>query len=416
MELKETHPVNPYQPKSQETLVDVIREDLDGSPEVTRVDHDSSFEICWDYSEQEQQFQRGFLMKNQKKYAKSFNIHEELLSDCSEITIFIQTELCDETLDDYLMRRNAMLFDLKRRSAEKYQQAKMSFLKEARKIFQQIIAGLVYIHNNCMMVHRDLKPSNIFLNKNMVVKLGDFGLAKQLQPFSKNTMVSTGQTLPKIKSDEVLSLTEKRTFIYTSPEQLRRHSIYDERADIYSLGVIALRLFHPMATLMEFFDVVKDLKENKGLADEKNELSEILSKMISEKPQERPTLKGIQLVFEKIMEEENIECKDLGMNRVKYEGNSTFVEKWLKIIQKKLYVFAGKEQKKAEKVFILEDCNVKIDQNQELVVIEHPFQLGCAIGSSEKESKRVESLFRMFQEVFGDRTDLINFCFVPERR
>lgn len=31
------------------------------------------------------------------------------------------------------------------------------------------------------MVHRDLKPSNIFLNDNLLVKIGDFGLVYKLQ-------------------------------------------------------------------------------------------------------------------------------------------------------------------------------------------------------------------------------------------
>jgi mitogen-activated protein kinase 15 len=37
-----------------------------------------------------------------------------------------------------------------------------------------------YIHDTLQNVHRDIKPTNIFLNKNLCVKIGDFGLTKSL--------------------------------------------------------------------------------------------------------------------------------------------------------------------------------------------------------------------------------------------
>ena len=43
----------------------------------------------------------------------------------------------------------------------------------------QIIDGVKYLHS-CNVIHRDLKLGNIFLTKNMVVRLGDFGLATRL--------------------------------------------------------------------------------------------------------------------------------------------------------------------------------------------------------------------------------------------
>ena len=45
---------------------------------------------------------------------------------------------------------------------------------EARRFFQQIISGVDYCHRH-MIVHRDLKPENLLLDKNLHVKIADFG-------------------------------------------------------------------------------------------------------------------------------------------------------------------------------------------------------------------------------------------------
>jgi serine/threonine protein kinase len=47
---------------------------------------------------------------------------------------------------------------------------------ESRKIFQQIIFGLEYLHAH-QVAHRDLKPENILLDEENNVKIADFGLS-----------------------------------------------------------------------------------------------------------------------------------------------------------------------------------------------------------------------------------------------
>ena len=47
--------------------------------------------------------------------------------------------------------------------------------KYARQLFSQILDGVEYIHGKGM-AHRDLKLENIFLDSNVGVKIGDFGL------------------------------------------------------------------------------------------------------------------------------------------------------------------------------------------------------------------------------------------------
>lgn len=45
-------------------------------------------------------------------------------------------------------------------------------------IFKQLLHGLKHIHEKGL-IHRDIKPANIFLNENQILKIGDFGLAKE---------------------------------------------------------------------------------------------------------------------------------------------------------------------------------------------------------------------------------------------
>ena len=56
----------------------------------------------------------------------------------------------------------------------------------------QIIDAVSYLHKRCI-IHRDLKLGNIFLDENLEVKVGDLGLAAQLNEPNerKKTMCGT---------------------------------------------------------------------------------------------------------------------------------------------------------------------------------------------------------------------------------
>lgn len=91
-------------------------------------------------------------------------------------------------------------------------------------IFSQIIRGLMFLHSRFIM-HRDIKPENILLTDTIEfkeVKIADFSLAEEFQ--NKNINVKCG------------------TPGYMAPEIFQNRG-YDERVDIYSLGVILFMMY-----------------------------------------------------------------------------------------------------------------------------------------------------------------------------
>lgn len=54
--------------------------------------------------------------------------------------------------------------------------------EHATLLFYQLLRGLKFIHS-ANVLHRDLKPANIFINtEQMLLKIGDFGLARIVDP------------------------------------------------------------------------------------------------------------------------------------------------------------------------------------------------------------------------------------------
>ena len=91
--------------------------------------------------------------------------------------------------------------------------------------FSQLLLGLKDCHRHKTeegkkpIIHRDIKPGNILLDEHDNVKIGDFGLAKEL------------------KSDSKFAKTYVGTPYYMSPEVINEQR-YDERSDIWALGCL----------------------------------------------------------------------------------------------------------------------------------------------------------------------------------
>lgn len=79
------------------------------------------------------------------------------------------------------------------------------------------------------IIHRDIKPENLLLSKSGVLKLCDFGFARQMS-----------------KKDGAVYTDYVSTWWYWSPELLVGDAAYDASVDIWSLGCIFTEIYNGM--------------------------------------------------------------------------------------------------------------------------------------------------------------------------
>lgn len=99
--------------------------------------------------------------------------------------------------------------------------------ERAARYLSGILEGLARLHE-AGIVHRDLKPANVMLTDQDTVVIADFGLSR-----------ARGETpAAKAKAGDLFFGTK----YYAAPEQVRDPDAADERADLYSAGVILYRM------------------------------------------------------------------------------------------------------------------------------------------------------------------------------
>ncbi|MBQ5559678.1 MAG: serine/threonine protein kinase [Lachnospiraceae bacterium] len=157
------------------------------------------------------------------------------------------------------------------------------------------------------IIHRDIKPENIFVSKSGDFKLGDFGIARELDKTTGN-------------------LSQKGTKNYMAPEVFRGTK-YDATVDIYSLGIVLYRLLNnnrlpflppsPVQVRYSDYEQAMHMRLNNELilppCNASPDLAEIVLKAISYFPERRyqsPTQMKMDL-------------KKVLQNNAKSEDNST---------------------------------------------------------------------------------------------
>ena len=166
--------------------------------------------------------------------------------------------------------------------------------EEIWNIFYQCILGLNYLHSQDI-VHRDIKPANIFMTKNKIIKIGDFGVSALVK--------EKKEVLKKIRK---LKFTVVGTPEYMAPEILKQKK-YNEKVDIFSMGCV----FYKICCLKDYQKQDIYLEGNrfkiKVISSEipknyDNDLMDVIQLMLVEDPEKRSDSKTI---LSKILENYN---------------------------------------------------------------------------------------------------------------
>ena len=145
------------------------------------------------------------------------------------------------------------------------------------KLFLQISIGMAYLHSK-RILHRDLKSLNIFLTNHLQVKIGDLGVARQLE---KGKFATTFIGTPYYLSPEICDNKE-----------------YNEKSDVWALGCILYELCtfnHPFDAKSQGALILKIINEPvKDISNDFSQSMKNLIKLLLEKDDIiRPSIKDI---------------------------------------------------------------------------------------------------------------------------
>ncbi len=143
------------------------------------------------------------------------------------------------------------------------------------KIIEQVCYALGYAHRNDV-IHRDIKPANVIVQSDGVVKLLDFGIARQEK--TDGHLTRTGHVIGTLQ--------------YMAPERLK-NATFDGRSDIFSVGVMLFQLLTGQLPFTGDYSIVqKILSEkhpplNQFLEEYPSALDGILDRALAKNPEDR---------------------------------------------------------------------------------------------------------------------------------
>ncbi|XP_057368409.1 uncharacterized protein LOC130689477 [Daphnia carinata] len=194
--------------------------------------------------------------------------------------LYIQMELCQqENLANWLKTRQPSNL-------------------EVDQIFREILSAVNYLHSKGL-VHRDLKPNNILFDSDWSIKVGDFGLSKNIATDGgcQSVNLSTEEKKSNTFDTRMNHTIYVGTKPYMAPEQ-ENSQTYDHKVDVYALAIILFELkMGPFKTASERVNSIAQLKSFQLSQDFKCsiKLKQLLYSMLSIEPDKRPKVEDILL-------------------------------------------------------------------------------------------------------------------------
>ncbi|OZA11377.1 MAG: hypothetical protein B7Y02_08885, partial [Rhodobacterales bacterium 17-64-5] len=151
-------------------------------------------------------------------------------------------------------------------------------IEDVRTVMRRVASGLGAAHKRGV-IHRDLSPDNVILEDGLVdhAKLIDFGIAKAGAALGQATMLE-GRIAGK--------------YNYMAPEQLGlADGVVDERADIYSLGLVCVGMFRGTALNMgeNPFEAITRRQSVPDISAVPEEMRGLVARMLAPNPADRPS-------------------------------------------------------------------------------------------------------------------------------
>ena len=158
-------------------------------------------------------------------------------------------------------------------------------------IFRQCLEGLLYIHKEGV-IHRDIKPSNILMDDKGNIQIGDFGISSvmNLEQSFKYAIIPEQIELLLFKNENV------GTKNYQAPEINSQNPHYDQKADVYSMGVSFFVLCYYDFPYSNGQRKVEEMIRDNNYS---YELRNTIFKMIHIDPNRRSTSSDIYCYFKK---------------------------------------------------------------------------------------------------------------------